>query len=355
MVFAPAPQLTVTVERRGEGQEIHLHPGGQGVWQARMIVALGQPVVLCGAFGGEVGRVLEPLIASEGITVRAVQGESHNGTYVHDRRGGTRVDVAEVAGESLSRHELDELYGMTLAEGLAAEVCLLSGAAHPAVVPADMYRRLTVDLGRNGRRVVADLSGEHLRAVLAGRPYILRVSHEDLSTGDEIESLVTSVCQLRAAGADTVVVTRAQRPAIALIGDVIYEVVTPRLEPADPRGAGDSLTAGLAAALAAGETIAEAVRSGAAAGALNVTRHGLGTGEQAAVRQLRDRIRLVPIGSTDADGRVTAVRGSTEENAADGGDTVRAVSGGTGAGQEPGEGPDVRVSTQDLAHRIERS
>src|SRR6185437_9757683 len=72
MVFAPEPQLTVTVERRGDGDEIHLHPGGQGVWQARMISSLGCPVVLCASMGGEVGRVIEPLIAAEGITVRAI-------------------------------------------------------------------------------------------------------------------------------------------------------------------------------------------------------------------------------------------------------------------------------------------
>jgi 1-phosphofructokinase len=348
MVFAPAPQLTVTVERRGEGQEIHLHPGGQGVWQARMIVALGQPVVLCAAFGGEVGQVLEPLIAAEGITVRAVHGQSRNGTYVHDRRGGTRVDVAEVTGEPLSRHELDELYGMALAEGLAADICMLSGPAHPAVVPAEMYRRLTVDLTRNGRRVVVDLSGEHLRAVLPGHPHVVRVSHEDVGTGDDLDSLVTSVCQLRASGADTVVVTRAQRPAVALIGDVIYEVVTPRLEPADARGAGDSLTAGLAAALAAGESTAEAVLSGAAAGALNVTRHGLGTGEQAAVRQLRERVRLVPIGSPHSGGRAGAAEGDST-----GGDQVAAVAEGADLDERSGEGPDVRVTTEDLAHRVE--
>jgi 1-phosphofructokinase len=323
MVFAPAPQLTVTVERRGDGDEIHLHPGGQGVWQARMINSLGRPVVLCASLGGEVGQVLEPLIAGEGITVRAIAASSHNGTYVHDRRSGTRVDVAEVPGDPLSRHELDELYGLTLAEGLAAEVCVLSGAASPAVVPPDMYRRLAADLGRNGRRVVADLSGEHLRAVLAGQPDVVKISHDDLGIEDDVESLTHAVCALREAGANTVVVTRAHRPAVALIEDTIYELVTPRLEPADPRGAGDSLTAGLAATLAGGGAITEAVQAGAAAGALNVTRHGLGTGEPGAVSQLRERIRLVPVGYRPADG------------------------------EEASDAPDIRTTPEDLAHRVD--
>jgi 1-phosphofructokinase len=323
MVFAPAPQLTVTVERRGDGDEIHLHPGGQGVWQARMIRSLGGEVVLCVSLGGEVGRVLEPLIANEGITVRAIEAASCNGAYVHDRRTGARVDIADVPGDPLSRHELDELYGLTLAEGLVAEVCVLSGPAHPSVIPPEMYRRLTADLGRNGRRVIVDLSGEHLAAVLAGQPEVVKVSHEDLGIGEDIGSLLEAVCRLRDAGANTVVVTRGHRPAIALLDETIYELVTPRLEPADPRGAGDSLTAGLAATLAGGGAMREAVQAGAAAGALNATRHGLGTGAPSAVHQLRPRIHLVPVGNRTPDGH------------------------------EPSEGPDIKTTPADLAHRVE--
>jgi 1-phosphofructokinase len=323
MVFAPAPQLTVTVERRGGGEEIHLHAGGQGVWQARMITSLGGRVVLCASLGGEVGQVLEPLIAGEGITVRAISAGSRNGAYVHDRRNGTRVDVAEVSGEPLSRHELDELYGLALAEGLVADVCVLSGPAHPNVVPPEIYRRLAADLGRNGRRVVADLSGEHLRAVLAGGPEVVKISHEDLGLDDGLHSLTEAVCQVREAGANTVVATRAERSAVALIEDTVYELVTPRLEPADPRGAGDSLTAGLAASLAAGDAIADAVQAGAAAGALNVTRHGLGTGEPGAVSQLRARIRLVPVGRLAS------------------------------AGGDQADTPDIRATPEDLAHRVD--
>ena len=39
----------------------------------------------------------------------------------------------------------------------------------------------------------------------------------------------------------------------------------------------------------------QAVRTGAAAGALNVTRHGLGTGHADAIRVLTDRVELTPI------------------------------------------------------------
>jgi 1-phosphofructokinase len=301
MVFAPAPQLTVTVEQGPDGPDIHLHAGGQGIWQARMIVALGARVVLCAVLGGEVGRVLGPLISAEGIEVRAVDGEATNGAYVHDRRAGKRLEIAESTGRPLSRHDLDELYSLALAEGMHSSLSLLSGVADPRVVPADVYRRLAGDLHRNGTRVAADLSGDYLSAVLDGGVSFLKVAHDELvdagrASGDDVEELVPAMRRLRADGAEAVVVSRADRSALALLdGDEPLEVLMPRLEAADSRGAGDSMTAGVAAVLAEGGDLRRAVRTGAAAGALNVTRHGLGTGRSDSVRQMVEHVELRPL------------------------------------------------------------
>jgi 1-phosphofructokinase len=299
-VFAPAPQLTITVEATADGEEIHLHPGGQGVWQARMISSLDAPVVVCTTVGGEVGRVLRPLIETEGIEVRVVEGDTANGAYVHDRRGGKRVVIAETPGAPLSRHELDELYSIALAEGMQSEVSVLGGPADPRIAPPDAYRRLAGDLRRNGRRVVADLSGDHLTAVLEGGVTFLKVSHEELlrdgrAEGDDPEQLVHAMRDLVEQGADSVLVSRADEPALALLDGTVYEVVMPKLEAAEPRGAGDSMTAGVAAVLARGGDLATAVRTGAAAGALNVTRHGLGTGRADAISQMVEHIELRPL------------------------------------------------------------
>ena len=39
-MFAPFPVLTVTIEQRGNGDDIHVHAGGQGFWIARMLATL---------------------------------------------------------------------------------------------------------------------------------------------------------------------------------------------------------------------------------------------------------------------------------------------------------------------------
>jgi 1-phosphofructokinase len=305
MVFVPAPRLTVTIELRGGAPDIHLHPGGQGVWQARMLRAMEAQVVLCAVFGGETGKVARELLADSDIDVRAVEGESRSGAYVHDRRSGVRVDIAEAPGDPLTRHEVDELYGLALAEGLRAGVCLLGGPGDPPVVEPEVYRRLASDLTNNGCVVIADLRGEHLHAAAAGGARVLKVSHEELvadgeARSDALDDLVGAASKLRREGVETVIVTRGEHPALVLVGDEVCEVVTPRLEPVDSSGAGDSMTAAIVASLARDESISDAIRTGAAAGALNVTRRGLGSGQRDAVMQLRQRVRLQPVRASGA-------------------------------------------------------
>lgn len=72
----------------------------------------------------------------------------------------------------------------------------------------------------------------------------------------------------------------------------LVRVVGPRLEPVETRGAGDSLTAGVAAGLARGLPLLDAVAIGAAAGALNVTRRGLGTGVREQIEQLTELVAV---------------------------------------------------------------
>jgi 1-phosphofructokinase len=297
MVFAPAPLLTVTIEQQADRQELHVHPGGQGVWQARMIAGLGVPVTLCLTAGGEVGDVLERQLAEPDVTVRSVRRPHGSGWYVHDRRDGSRTEVAESPGEPLLRHDLDELYSVTLTEGLRAPVSVLSGPQDSSVVDPEVYRRLATDLAANGSAVVADLSGPYLEAVTGAGLRFLKVSHEELindglAGDDSVAELCRAGRDLRDRGAESVLISRAGDPALAFVGDRVVEVRQPALEIADHRGAGDSMSAGVAAVLARGGDTEEALRTGAAAGALNVTRHGLGTGRAEAIRELAGRVTL---------------------------------------------------------------
>ena len=90
--------------------------------------------------------------------------------------------------------------------------------------------------------------------------------------------------------------TRAAEPALALVGGDVVVIEPPRLKAADHRGAGDSLTAGVAATLAPGGNLIDGLRVGAAAGALNVTRRGLATGKRPEIERLAAHVTIEPLG-----------------------------------------------------------
>ncbi len=302
-VFAPSPLLTITIEPGVGHPEVHLHAGGQGFWVARLAATLGSDVVLCCALGGEPGRVLHGLIEAEPLVLRAATDAGANGVYIHDRRGGTRVEVARVESEPLARHVSDELYGIALGAGLDADLMLMTGSEPENIVEADLYRRLAGDLRANGKPAIADLTGAPLRAALEGGIELLRLSQEELlrdgyAASDALPDLVEGAHRLHAAGARHVLVSRAGAPAV-LIGPgadpAELELAGPVFEPLDQRGTGDSMFAAIGVGLARGIGVIDALRLGTAAGALNATRRGLGTGTRQEIERLAAHVTVRPI------------------------------------------------------------
>ncbi|WAJ30252.1 PfkB family carbohydrate kinase [Antarcticirhabdus aurantiaca] len=295
-VFAPWPLFTITIESMVDGQDhVYFHAGGQGVWVARMVASFGQRVTLVGPFGGESRHVIEALVRMEGLNLRPVHVSGANGGYIDDRRGGHRERVATAAAPRLDRHEIDDLYNAALAEGMRCGTLVMTGIPEGEVMPVDVFRRLALDLANNGVSVVADISGSLLEAVEGGLA-ILKVSHEELieagyAENDERESLLAGMEKLKAKTKD-IVVSLADKGVLARLDGKLYFATMPKLEALDHTGAGDSMTAALAATRAAGITGAEALRLAAAAGAMNVTRHGRGTGKLCDIKELAAAVRI---------------------------------------------------------------
>ena len=96
-------------------------------------------------------------------------------------------------------------------------------------------------------------------------------------------------------GAGAVIITRAEAPALVLRGDEAWEIVPPSFERGSREGCGDSMMGALAASLAAGLDWEDTLRLGAAAGAANFLRHGLGSSSRAVVEDLASQVDLRPL------------------------------------------------------------
>ncbi|QOG06509.1 phosphofructokinase [Aureimonas sp. OT7] len=295
-VFAPWPLFTITIEKLASGEdEVYFHAGGQGVWAARMAAELGGKALLIGPVGGEARTLIEALVRAEGLDMRAVPIRHANGGYINDRRGGQRKEIATVPPPRLDRHEVDDLYNAALAEGIRCGTMIVTGVPDGKVLPVEVYTRLSRDLRANDVISVADIAGTVLDAVEEGLT-LIKVSHEELQAAglakdDSRKSLMKAMEGLRKK-ADNIVVSCAGAGALALMQDRFWEAKAPQLTPRDHSGAGDSMTAALAVALSRGDEPDACLKLATAAGAMNVTRHGRGTGNLHDIEIVAGRVEI---------------------------------------------------------------
>jgi 6-phosphofructokinase 2 len=82
------------------------------------------------------------------------------------------------------------------------------------------------------------------------------------------------------------------RGSICATAERVVHAVAPRVELRSTVGSGDSLVAGLAVALAAGEDVAEGLRLGTAAGAATAMTTGTQLGTQEDIERLKPLVEI---------------------------------------------------------------
>lgn len=298
-VFSPNPMISIAIESFSSegGDDIHLHPAGQGVWVARMAAELGADPALCGFIGGEVGTVLRPLLEEMPIELRLVETAEPSGVYIHDRRSGEREPIAQSAAFPASRHEVDDLFSVTVAAALDCDLLAICGPYPDNTVPLEIYAGLVADVKANGVPVIVDLSSPRLDKALEGKPDLVKINDWQIAgfiSGpvDTEEQMRAAMERVAAAGAESVIVTRAGDPALALRNGRFVELAPPKFERGAREGCGDSMMGALSATIAARREWEDVLRLSAAAGATNFLRAGLGTGSRNVIEDLAPRVQL---------------------------------------------------------------
>jgi tagatose 6-phosphate kinase len=244
-------------------------PGGKGLNVARVLHALGEPVLATGLLGGATGSRISQLLADSGVgsSFTPIAGETRRTVAVVDAgdatgfwEPGPAVTAAEWARFVADFRDL-------LA---TATVVTLSGSLPPGV-PIDGYANLIAEAAAAGVPALLDTSGPALRHGLAAGPALAKPNDDELSAllperAAGRDGLVEAV---RSLATGPVVVSRGAAGLLAVAGDDVWECAPPVAVLGNPTGAGDACVAALARGLRDGtawpELLADAVALAAAA------------------------------------------------------------------------------------------
>jgi len=263
---------------------VHARPGGKGVNVARTLHALGADVLLMGLAGGVIGAGIEAALGRLGVpaALSPIAAETRRTFTVVDG-GGTGDGVGAVtafneAGPEVTAREFKEFRGQYDKALAGASAVVLSGSL-PSGLPAGTYATLIEMASAAGVPVVLDTHGEALLSGAAALPAIVKPNLEELggltgrrlstTDGPDLAAVTAAAEELRAAGAQAVVVSLGSTGLLAATGDGRWRA-RPAAVAGNATGAGDAVVAGLTHGLVIGRSWDERLRHAAALGAATV-------------------------------------------------------------------------------------
>jgi tagatose 6-phosphate kinase len=248
---------------------------GKSINVAKVVSTLGERAVATGFVGGDRGDYLCDELDRLGVShdfVRVAKRTREcvtiidRGARVHTELVEESKAVEAEAWEAL-RRKLEEL----LAQG--TRILVLSGTLVPQA-PHDFYGECVRRAADRGVPTVLDAAGTALMNAIGTKPLLVKPNRAELEQtfGMSVATdalLRDAMASLRNAGARSVVITAGGQGAFAMDERGAFRVRAPKVEALNSIGSGDSFTAGLAVALAAGQSLRDACRLAATCGAAN--------------------------------------------------------------------------------------
>ena len=257
------------------GSRLERHPGGKGLNQAVAAARLESEVHMIGAVGDDgSGDWLMDVVTREGIRAEGIAtapGTSGTALIEVDASGENRIIVISGANERVTPGEVSA----HLRSLSAVDVVLTQGEVPIEVMIA------AAEVGKKiGAQVVMNPAPvrEYPKELLMNVDILVPNEHEAKAmTGMSTDNMVDAVEAaqvLQERGPGCVIITRGEKGAVWSSAEGSGQAAAFKVSAVDTVAAGDAFCGGLAAGLARGVSLAEAMRWASAAGALAATVRG---------------------------------------------------------------------------------
>lgn len=275
-LVAKAPRLPVPGETL-LGHNFSTIPGGKGANQAVAVARLGIPTSMIGRVGGDnFGQELLISLQADGVQTDdvLVDESGHSGIAVIavDDRGENHIIVIPGVNGRINEEDVERL-----THKLSGAVALLLQFEIPVLAVQTAAQAAQ----KAGVRVILDPAPVFPNVPIDLYPLVDIITPNAVEAGqlvgfqvDSPETAAQAATILRQRGVDTVVVKLGAQGVLCATIDETFFVPAFAVQAVDTVAAGDAFNGGLAAALAEGLSMRQAVVWGAAAGALASTKPG---------------------------------------------------------------------------------
>lgn len=308
----PALDVSTSVEAMVPSHKLRaanpsIEPGGGGINVSRMAARLGADVDTVVVLGGSTGTRLEQLAKSEGIRMRIVpaEGETRQSIAIFDRSTEQLYRVvlpgaaltppvvercAAAVGACIAPHE-----AVAGRPAQAPATAVVVSGSLPADSPENTLAKILDAAG--DIPVIVDTSGPPLRAALDAGVSLVKPSAREL--GRLVGRELSTEAEILAAARDLLAGTETQSVAVSIgaggafllrQGHDPVRFRAPAVKVASSVGAGDSMVAAVAVALAEGHDLVEAMRRGVATGTAAVLSAGSALAEPERISELLDLV-----------------------------------------------------------------
>jgi 1-phosphofructokinase len=277
----PAFDKTVTVDelRLGEVNRIlHVREdlGGKGINVAAVARRLGLEAKCLGCMGETGAAKLREKMDEEGIPFEfmTIPGSIRTNLKVVTQKGQAVTELNE-PGCPITREQLDSFMRLVKEKG-AGSFAVLTGSLPPGC-PEETYREIILAL--KDVPCILDTEGSSLLLGLAAHPLLVKPNLSELeatlgTTLRTLRSIRDAAYVLLKKGAQSVIVSMGKMGALFTDGKTTLYSPALGVKAFSTVGAGDAMVGGVLLGLQYGGSMADAFRSGMAAGAASVMTEG---------------------------------------------------------------------------------
>ncbi|MFH6970236.1 1-phosphofructokinase family hexose kinase [Flavobacterium petrolei] len=265
-------------EQKIRCEEPRFDAGGGGINVSKAISRLGGTSLAVFTSGGPTGKMLEELVAKEGIAYEAVAVESwtRESFVAVDDNTNSQYRFGFTGGK-ISEEESERILETIAA--LKSKFLVASGSLNEGL-SADFYSKIAEIAKKTNAKLIVDTSGEALKKALEVGVYMIKPNVGELAKligveRLELEEVNEAAKQIIAkGGAEIVVVSLGPQGAVLVTKDVYEFVPAPNVAKKSTVGAGDSMVGGMVWALSQNESLKEVIRWGVACGSAATMNEG---------------------------------------------------------------------------------